>query len=370
MRSIDATRGLAMLFVCFSHFVDVVVAHRRSYVLFRALGMIASPAFMLISGMTLGYTARHSPATLHRFVSKLRERAVFLLTVVHALLVPSHLYAVGGLDRAARTIFITDTIAFALLVGPWIVARTGARARVLTAAALVAVSWAVILAAPPDAPLPLRVLQEALFGSAGDTWIPYNFPLIPWLGVYLLGTVIGESLPEPRAARGASRAPSAAGVLLRWSRLFLGGALAALAARVALPRVWPASRAGALHLLLTPFGKRPPSPGYMLMYGAIALGMAAVLTLAMDRGRLTWATDRLAEIGRSSVWIFVVQFYVYYFCGMRWPVRYEALWPAYFAASVVLIALAARAWLALGGNRLIRVPGWPAPRPAVGAGAP
>lgn len=367
IRSIDATRGLAMLCVCYSHFLDAALRGKWGFELLHALGMIASPAFMLISGMTLGYTSRRGRAALERFVGKLRERAVFLLTVVHLLLIPANSLLEGGLGRAARSLFITDTIGIALLVGPWVVARTRARARLLVAAGLMAATWVVILSSRSTASLPLGLAQELLFGTRADHWLSYSFPIVPWIGVYLFGTVVGESLPEP--ARGADGAvASAKHALLRWARWLLAGAVVAILIRLALHYVWPAAHSAAVHMMLTPFGKRPPSPNYVLTYGAIALALAALLTHVMEHGRMTWLTARLEELGRASVWVFVVQFYVYYVLLVLWPMRFPAYWPLYFLGSLLVISAAARVWLALGGNRLIRIPGWPTPATADRAG--
>jgi hypothetical protein len=63
-----------------------------------------------------------------------------------------------------------------------------------------------------------------------------------------------------------------------------------------------------------------------------------------------------------------VQFYLYYVVLVLWPMRFPAYWPLYFLGSLLVISAAARVWLALGGNRLIRIPGWPTPATADRAG--
>jgi hypothetical protein len=54
----------------------------------------------------------------------------------------------------------------------------------------------------------------------------------------------------------------------------------------------------------------------------------------------------------------VLQYFLYYVVAVLWPMRAPRLWPLYFAASLVAVALSARVWLAMGGNRLLQVPGW------------
>lgn len=55
--AIDASRGLAMAFVCLSHFATgyfASIGHPERQDLTDRISMLASPAFMLISGSMLG----------------------------------------------------------------------------------------------------------------------------------------------------------------------------------------------------------------------------------------------------------------------------------------------------------------------------
>jgi hypothetical protein len=77
----------------------------------------------------------------------------------------------------------------------------------------------------------------------------------------------------------------------------------------------------------------------------------------VETKRLTWFTTRAGEIGRASLPVFVVQSYLYYFVELHWlpPTRF---WPLYFVATLLVVYVAARIWLAAGGNELLRLPGW------------
>src|SRR5688500_19223007 len=83
VRAIDAARGVAMVFVCLSHFgleyfrrLDEPSIAKALYV----VGMIGSPSFMLISGLMLGvlYETKRTRFNQHRLL--LADRALFMLT--------------------------------------------------------------------------------------------------------------------------------------------------------------------------------------------------------------------------------------------------------------------------------------------------
>jgi uncharacterized membrane protein len=100
-----------------------------------------------------------------------------------------------------RILFITDTIGVALLVGPLVVTRLGARARAALGMARVAgrqvlsLGWS---ATPPAA----RLTEEVLFGHLVQSVFFSNFPLVPWFGVYLAGSAVGSG---SRACTGQGR---------------------------------------------------------------------------------------------------------------------------------------------------------------------
>src|SRR5437899_12729419 len=87
--SIDAARGTAMLFVCLAHFTNSYFFPIGQENIGRnlvAIGMVASPTFVTVSGLVAGFlavTRRNSFADLRR---KLIDRGLFLLVVGHLLL--------------------------------------------------------------------------------------------------------------------------------------------------------------------------------------------------------------------------------------------------------------------------------------------
>src|SRR5579884_3608187 len=98
--SFDVARGAAMLFVCLSHCAMSYFDFwrpSRPHAPLEALGQIATtvsfvatPTFLLLSGIVIGYLWRINPTSLSGLKRKLFDRGVFLLIVGHLLqVVPS-----------------------------------------------------------------------------------------------------------------------------------------------------------------------------------------------------------------------------------------------------------------------------------------
>jgi uncharacterized membrane protein len=356
--ALDVTRGMAMILVCLSHFTWAAIETVGPSRLFEALmvvSMIASPTFVLVSGMTLGYVHSGGGAAYRRFALKLRERGLLLVTAVYLAMLPAFHFMAPGEHETYRFIPITTTIGVCLLVGPAVVARLALRSRLWLGVALIAASWLVVLGTPPspDGSV-LGIVKDALVGARDRSWWFYSFPIIPWFGAYVIGSAIGQSVfCAARAGESVTR------LLLSWAAALVGAALA-----VELTVTLLAARAPGSTLLAqlaatvgNPLQKVPPSPAYLLTYGAAGLGMAALINVLLDRGYVRWIMRRASDLGRSSLIVFILQSYLYYLVELHWvPPRH--LWLLHYAASIGLILVAARLWLAAGGNRLLRVPGF------------
>jgi len=342
-----------MLFVFLAHFgwiyLQPLVPAQAGWA--STIGMVASPTFMVISGMMLGFLYRKSGARFDGIRRTLIDRGLFLLTIGHVAIVVAHIAVSGSIAVAFTWGFITDAIGFSIVVGPLIITRLSPQARVVIALGLYMVSWLAIAAWAPNGAL-LGFFKETLFGNLeGNEHYFYNFPLVPWFCIYLLCSVLGERLAT-HYARGDRRA---------MSRLVLKAtiACAALAAlliayRLAADRGW--APAGELVLALTgPRHKLPPSPAYFLSYSAIGLAIMWVLLEAERRGWFTRSLAVLALLGQSSLFVFVLQYYVFYTVIFLLPLPYTPLWPLILAAAAGLITLLAHLWLRQGYNRFITV---------------
>ena len=99
LQFIDASRGLAMLFVFVSHFAygffDAELGGARETL--TAMGMVASPAFVILSGLMLGFVYRSAPSRFGDLRRKFIDRGLFLLTIGHVLILCAHLPLGRGL---------------------------------------------------------------------------------------------------------------------------------------------------------------------------------------------------------------------------------------------------------------------------------
>jgi uncharacterized membrane protein len=354
LTALDATRGIAMLLVCLSHFAgsylppDHAAARHISFL----VGMIASPTFVVISGVMLGYLVCTSGPASGRLRAKLGQRGLCYLVAGHFLIAAAY---VGSTPRPPwAAVFITDSIGAAMLAGPAIVMATAPWIRLGLALALLAASCVVSSMWAPR-PLALVLVKAIAVGEVGPgnpLW--YAFPFVPWFSVYLAGTVLGERLGGVRKlaedeARGGSL-------------LAVTGALAACTAvaTVLAQRLLPSVRtvlaptASGEHWF-SAYQKVPPGPVYLGFFGGIGLMCAACL-MAWHRGLLPPVRKLVGPIGRSSFFVFVLQYYVYIFALPRMRLAYTPLWPLYYLASVVGIWACAVWWDRHHCNRFLTFP--------------
>ena len=340
---IDAARGTAMLFVCLSHFgleYFRLMGDPPARVLSYTVGRIASPTFMLISGITLGMLYHMRRDGFDRLRLLLADRGLFMLTIGHALIVLSTLPREGSLSASIKLGFITDVVGVAVLVGPFLVRNVGPVIRSVLAVWLYVMSLILTLSWQPDPGVwsGVRYLLVGMFPDAG----PNNFPLLPWLAIYLLGTVIGE-----RAARAEHRASGGAERLIRYAGLAVVGL--AVAAKgmswYALPSGAGSLTVGtAIYDVFSPWQKLPPTPMYVAWFGGCGMLLVSTILWLVRHGRASWFIRAAAVLGRASLFVFILQFYVYYGAFHLMALPYTPMWPAYLLGSIVLIWLAAWWW--------------------------
>jgi hypothetical protein len=359
-----------MVFVCLSHFTWAATQSLGEGKLFSALmtiSMLASPAFLLLSGITLGYVHRQTPGTFPHFKAKLRERGILLLTVAHWSMVPSFFYMAPASHEALRVLPITDTIGVCILVGPALAERMTRRARLVFACALLTLTWSLILTLPLRLSSGARIIEGALFGTLHDPWWFYSFPVVPWFAVYMVGSVIGEKI----SFRVQAEHRDFSWMFTKWAGGLTAVVLLLQVSALLLVKFAPDSVniVERLATVTNPFLKYPPTLGYLLTFSAAGLVMAAITARLVEGGHLGRLTSQAAEIGRSSLPIFVVQSYLYYFIAVH-VLPPGHLWPLYFLATLGVVYMTARLWLAAGGNELLKLPGWHRHRLPASAAAP
>jgi uncharacterized membrane protein len=355
--ALDAARGAAMVFVCISHFANaylVPAGAPRVAGFMTSIAMVATPTFIVVSGLLVGYLSAVAGSQRDAYRVKLFDRGLFLLIVGHAWMSATAAWRAGGLSTPLTHAFITDVIGVALLIMVPIVTRTHWRRRLEAGIGLAVLGYAFSLMWHPTTGW-LEVFEETLIG-----WIKVDtFPLLPWLGVYLAGTALGTRL-SPLLRVGRERE---AGQLM----LSIGLGTAALAALLrAVLRTQPAHGSDVLTLLnalTTPWAKVPPSPGYLMFFGGCGLILAGSL-LAAPRGLRGWVGFRaLTLLGRNSLFAYLLQNLIYFVLLYGLALTYHPAWPLLFVASLAAVLLLAGLWETIHGNRFVTV-GYPAVRAA------
>src|ERR1700709_2574428 len=89
IKSIDAARGIAMVFACLSHFSTAYLypaGHFAATYVLTVISMVASPSFIILSGMVTGLTAVMCPHGFPQLRVHLIDRGLFLIIVGHFVL--------------------------------------------------------------------------------------------------------------------------------------------------------------------------------------------------------------------------------------------------------------------------------------------
>ena len=344
--AIDAARGAAMVLVCLSHFAAKYIAPAGGDTpggWLSFVGHVASPMFFIISGAMVGYLFTIRPGTFDAVRDKLARRALFFLTIGHLLILGAHLQHLVEIGQTARILFVTDTIALALLVSPRLLSIRPA-VRLVGAGVAYAVSCALVFTWRPES-IAVQILKDTLVGPDGPSFWSYNVPVVPWLAVHAAGTVLGGILAReasPRATRAIETRLISAGCILAAAAAAVRVVCWVLIGHVLTPR---GDAIRIARQLASPWYRLPPSPAHILLFSGVAL-LAISAVFAIERlSILTKAIAWLAVLGKTSAFVFVFQFYVYYVFIPKWIPLHLALSPFIFAISLVLIGQAASFWL-------------------------
>jgi len=349
---IDSARGVAMLFVLLSHFGFTFFPDQsaRLPTAMRYIGMVASPSFVLINGILVGFLCRvRSYADYQQLKVVFIDKALFLLTIGHLLLMGSHAPA-----YTLRFFCITDTIAICLLVSPFLADKLSAGARSAIGLAAYIVSGVVLGSWHPHTAIG-AIVEETAIGSLHPIVYQYAFPILPWFSLNCLGSALGDVLGTRELRHDQSGS----------HRLLAAIAFSALGIALLLDATYLAvkhwhlaeSNRALLRGLVTPFQKSPPGPGYLLWYGGLGLLVILACSILESRGVVQRLQQRLAKLGEASLFVFIFQFYVYLavILPLNRKLPMPGLWPMYFVASAAAIIAAAMYWQAGGYNRLLTV---------------
>jgi len=337
---IDASRGLAMLLVFVSHFGITylgVLTDPRPGQIASVLARLATPTFVLLSGLLIGFLSVERPDSFPNLTVKLVDRGLFLLGPAHAMITLTHLVMFGH----ARFIYVTDAIGVCILVGPWMVTRFPPGGRAVLGLALFAVAWRLRLTWTPSTAAG-RWIHAAFIGDEPFKYGWLTFPILPWLGVYLLATPLGEALGKWRRSGDA--------FLLRLAVISLTSMSLGLASHLIGRRCGPEIR-----LLFGANQKYPPSPAYILSWGGLGLAVMTFFAFLEERRRASALLSALSLLGRSSLVAFVVQYFVYYVVLFSLHLPASGAWPVYLGLSVLFIYGVAVCWERYLGNDYLTV---------------
>jgi uncharacterized membrane protein len=356
LRFLDASRGLTMFFVLLSHFagtyfVGPEVAGWR-WTLTR-IGMIATPTFVILSGMLLGVHHQMAHRGFRRIQAKLIDRGLFLILLSHFVVA----FPQGSLGRV---LYSTDGLGFAMVFGALLVQRVRGYTRLAVGVTAYVVSWIAVYFWHPAAGVTGgAILKEAMFGSLVPTALDSGtFPIVPWFGVYLISSVFGQRLAA-LYARGSTRRLAA-----EFISLGIGGV--AMAAGIEMVAWWFGVFRGArntISALIWVTQKSPPAPLYLLLYCGAGMVLLGLCLVAERRGWFGRAFRHAVVCGEASLFVYFAHFY------LLWLGRYlfirggVALGFAYFILSMATLVVAAHVWQRRAFNRVFTVRYQTAERP-------
>ena len=310
--ALDAARGIAMLLVCVSHFLDIYVlgdiASESAFV--GAIHLVcrtATPTFVLVSGILLGYQIEARGSQFAAFRTHLLDRALFVVTVGHILISLSLAARRSSFASAMAQGHITDTIALCVMIGIFLVPTIGTRLRLVVGLCLTIGSWFAWQFWNPEDPL-LQFIKSVALGPLSNGRMVFLFPLFPWLGVYIAGSAVGGWLSSA-SSQGmwlVSRR------LLRISLAMVTTALAIKASFILRTYIGGGALETGWYQYLSPHQKYPPGLFFILLFGGTALLLLSVL---FSGAQLSWMRACLSfaeTIGRNTFPIFAAQFFLYY----------------------------------------------------------
>lgn len=357
LTAIDATRGTAMLFVCISHMHYYLEssAPRLSNLLVWC-GYIATPTFLLLSGLIASYQLTNAPgrATALRIL----DRGLFVLLVGHVLVVLSEVLAIKDWSELLHVWVITDTIGL-LLCATWLCGRLTPRQLLVGGVLLLAFASCITRIWVPETSL-ARTIGLFLLGMKfeGSRKLGLETPMLAWLGLFLIGMYTGKVLTRHFAA---GRTAVASRLLVSAGGVAIGVAAAAFLLEHTVRNTFlshgldPQIIEG-LRQIFDPRQKIPPSPSYLLLYGGTGVLLAGTLMNGRLSVRLAAPVAAVAVIGRASFVAFVAQQWIIqflpYFLGID-SLLTPTLAMLYLVAAMVAIFLIATAWDHAGGNRYL-----------------
>ena len=347
---LDATRGAAMLFVCISH-SWAYVSEQHSLFAQRLIetGMVATPTFLLLSGIVCACLASADDSSDEAFRWRLIDRGLFLLVIAHTVLGLIYSLWMGLVPALIGSFYITDAVAVGLITAAIVV--RGSRPRTLAVAGTVLFLVAMILSNvdPVDDAIG-RFPARLLFGvfDEGDNDEGYIVPLVAYLGIFLIGCACGLRYAHERR-RGTPTA--------RMALVCIGFGCACMGTALVMKLTWlwfkpmiAAEWQPLIYRLTEPRQKLPPGAGYVLWFGGAGAAVMGLLGLASNAALGRQVVAVLAVVGRASLVVFIAQYFLFYVPTKTFHLG-AGHWSVIFPASLVILWTIAWIWDHYDGNR-------------------
>jgi uncharacterized membrane protein len=360
--SIDAARGTAMLFSCLAHFgwwLEPKYPLLESVL--SSIGMVATPTFLLLSGATTGVLCASPKGRTIAHKYRLLNRGLFLLTVGHLLISLAESHHDGGLIKTIIGASIVDEIGLAMIfAGVFYIPLHDelVRRRIgQTAIAAFLLLWLGAVLWHPDTQY-LRAIRQALLGPDpnGNNLATYTTPTLQYLTVFAMGLSLGSWFAK--IGRNDALDFRVAKRLVAWGTRLTLAVVTLCCARIAANRIGiPLSIPFGLDIALKISAKSPPSPAYLAFYAGIGMILTAALIRASrsDIPLLHALVGKLSVIGRASLFVFVLQYFIYWTLPDALGIQPNPLSGPLFIGDLVILWFAARWWGLVNGNRLLTI---------------
>jgi uncharacterized membrane protein len=352
---IDASRGLVMLFSCLAHFAWWIHGtYPDAGAFLSGIGMVATPTFLLISGAMVGMLCATSARNGRDLKSQLFNRGLFLLTIAHLLIALAEAHETRGFSQTIRSVTVVDEIGLCTLVAAFFVpqlaiARNCSRIA-LVAALVLGIAWLEnVFWFPADSSS--VAIEELLVGgniTAAKTMA--HTPILQYLAIYTLGLPLGH-LFASYVSKEISL-PTVANRCLSVGVLCVSTGFALRMIRYVLDH-FGTFHNQALEVTLTITAKTPPSPAYLLFFGGwglVFVGSLFWLSLS-SRSFVRAGMEWVAVIGRASLLVFVLQYFLYWTLPDMLDIHPNKLSVLLFVGNVLLMRYIAGVWGRARGNR-------------------
>ncbi|KMT53245.1 DUF1624 domain-containing protein [Pseudomonas fildesensis] len=326
--SIDALRGLVILFMLLDHVRETFLLHRQvsdpmsidstepALFVSRTLAHLCAPVFVLLTGLSAWlygqkYQGRHDVSAF------LFKRGLFLVVLEFTLVNFAWTFQLPPSVIYMQVIWAIGVSMIALAALVWLPRP------LLITLALVIIAGHNLLDGVHFAPesvlqVPWTILHERSWIEVGDSLrLRTTYPVLPWIGVIALGYGIGPWFANGMSAAVRQRYLLIAGVCA------LVGFVLLRAANGYGEKPWQAYDSG-VQTLMSFFNvtKYPPS----LLFLALTLGVGLLLLLALERaGHRRWI-GVLAVFGSAPMFFYLLHLYVlkvlYVACGALFGLNY------------------------------------------------